>query len=66
MARDKGHLTDLQVRHWMAGSSAFLLPAHSRSRAARHDGDTHLNQGTLPLCLLLWRQLCCCRIRFDT
>jgi integrase len=31
----------------LAGSSAFVLPAHSRSRAARHGGDTHLNKDTL-------------------
>jgi integrase len=31
----------------LAGSSAFVLPAHSRSRAARHGGDTHLNKDML-------------------
>lgn len=31
----------------LAGSSAYVLPAHSRSRAARHGGDTHLNKDTL-------------------
>ncbi len=28
----------------LAGSSAYVLPAHSRSRAARHGGDTHLKK----------------------
>lgn len=31
----------------LAGESAYVLPAHSRSRAARHGGDTHLNKDTL-------------------
>lgn len=31
----------------LAGNSAYVLPAHSRSRAARHGGDTHLNKDTL-------------------
>jgi integrase len=31
----------------LAGSSAYVLPAHSRSRAARHGGDTHVNKDTL-------------------
>ncbi|MFN8866602.1 MAG: tyrosine-type recombinase/integrase [Pseudomonadota bacterium] len=31
----------------LAGSSAYVLPAHSRSRASRHGGDTHLNKDTL-------------------
>ncbi len=31
----------------LAGSSAYVLPAHSRNRAARHGGDTHLNKDTL-------------------
>jgi integrase len=31
----------------LAGHSAYVLPAHSRSRAARHGGDTHLNKDTL-------------------
>jgi len=31
----------------LAGSSAYVLPAHSRSRAARHGGDTRLNKDTL-------------------
>lgn len=34
----------------LAGSSAYVLPAHSRSRAARHGGDTHLNKDT-PRCV---------------
>ncbi len=33
--------------HTLAGSSAYVLPAHSRSRAARHGGDTHVNEDTL-------------------
>ena len=28
----------------LAGHSDYVLPAHSRSRAARHGGDTHLNE----------------------
>jgi integrase len=31
----------------LAGSSTYALPAHSRSRAARHGGDTHQNKDTL-------------------
>lgn len=31
----------------LASDSAYVLPAHSRSRAARHGGDTHLNKDTL-------------------
>jgi integrase len=31
----------------LSGNSAYVLPAHSRSRAARHGGDTHLNKDTL-------------------
>lgn len=31
----------------LAGSSACVPPAHLRSRAARHGGDTHLNKDTL-------------------
>jgi integrase len=31
----------------LVGSSAYVLLAHSRSRAARHGGDTHLKKDTL-------------------
>jgi integrase len=38
----------------LAGNSAFVLPAHSRSRAARHGGDTHLNKDTLREAIAHW------------
>ena len=38
----------------LAGSSAFVLPAHSRSHAARHGGDTHLNKDTLREAIAHW------------
>ncbi len=38
----------------LAGSSAYVLPAHSRSRAARHGGDTHLNKDTLREAIAHW------------
>jgi integrase len=31
-----------------------VLPAHSRSRAARHGGDTHLNKDTLREAIAHW------------
>lgn len=38
----------------LAGNSAYVLPAHSRSRAARHGGDTHLNKDTLREAIAHW------------
>lgn len=38
----------------LAGSSAYVLPAHLRSRAARHGGDTHLNKDTLREAIAHW------------
>lgn len=38
----------------LAGHSAYVLPAHSRSRAARHGGDTHLNKDTLREAIAHW------------
>jgi integrase len=33
--------------HTLSGESAYVLPAHSRARANRHGGDTHLSKDTL-------------------
>lgn len=38
----------------LAGNSTYVLPAHSRSRAARHGGDTHLNKDTLREAIAHW------------
>ena len=38
----------------LAGSPAHVLPAHSRSRAARHGGDTYLNKDTLREAIAHW------------
>lgn len=38
----------------LAGNSAYVLPAHSRSRAARHGGDTHLNNDTMREAIAHW------------
>lgn len=38
----------------LAGNPAYVLPAHSRSRAARHGGDTHLNKDTLREAIAHW------------
>lgn len=38
----------------LAGHSAYVLPARSRSRAARHGGDTHLNKHTLREAIAQW------------
>ncbi|MBE0547033.1 MAG: site-specific integrase [Rubrivivax sp.] len=40
--------------HTLAGTSAYVLSAHSRSRASRHGGDTHLNKDTLREAIAHW------------
>lgn len=41
----------------LAGSSAYVLPAHSGRRAARHGGDTHLNKDTLREAIAHWLRI---------
>jgi len=41
-------------RRTLAGGSAYVLPAHSRSRAVRHGGDTHLNKDSLREAIAHW------------
>jgi hypothetical protein len=40
----------------LAGDSAYVVPAHSRSRAARHGGETHLSKDTLRAAIDHWLQ----------
>lgn len=58
--RGDGHPAGAAVVDWfrelhaLAGSSAYVLPAHSRSRVARHGGDTHLNKDMLREAIAHW------------
>jgi integrase len=38
----------------MAAESAYVLPAHSRGRAARHGGDTHVSKDTIREAIGYW------------
>ena len=38
----------------MAGASAYVLPAHSRGRAARQGGDTHVSKDTIREAIGYW------------
>ncbi|HWK82749.1 MAG TPA: tyrosine-type recombinase/integrase, partial [Caldimonas sp.] len=38
----------------LAGASAFVLPAHSRSRAARQGGDAHVSKDTIREAIGYW------------
>lgn len=46
-----------------AGSSAYVRPAHSRSRAARHRGDTHLNKDALREAIAHWLRTATSEVR---
>ena len=51
--RGDGHSTRAIVVDWfkdlrtLAGESAYVLPAHSRGRAARQGGDTHVSKDAI-------------------
>ena len=44
----------LKELHTLAGESVFVLPAHSRGRAARQGGDTHVSKDTIREAIGYW------------